>query len=82
MTDYNFLPTGKLMGDSAPMPDRGTSVGMAGDSYGADLSQDAINRAGSLTASSKSDPMDECYSDDIALGAPPGDKAEDAKEGY
>lgn len=82
MTPDNYIPSGKLMGDDAAMPDRGTATGMNGDSYGADLSPEAENRMGSLTAAAKSDPMDECYSDDIALGPAPGDKAEDAKEGY
>lgn len=81
MNDDKYIPSGKLMGDTSPMPDRGTGVGMAGDSYGADLSQDATNRMGSITGAAKSDPMGECYPEATA-GSGNGDKAEDAKEGY
>jgi hypothetical protein len=40
------------------MPDRGTGTGMAGDTYGADLSQSAINRQGGMGKSAKSDYCD------------------------
>lgn len=50
--------TGFVQGDDAPMPDRGTGTGMAGDTYGADLSQSAINRQGGMGKSAKSDCCD------------------------
>lgn len=53
-------PTGELMGDTKAMPDRGTSTGMNGDTYGADLSQGALNRHGSIKGTSKSDSPGEC----------------------
>jgi hypothetical protein len=80
MSQDHYIPSGQLQGDTGAMPDRGTSVGMAGDSYGADLSQDAIDRAGSITGSSKSDPMEETEPAATA-GSDNGDAAEDAKEG-
>ena len=39
-------PTGELQGDDSPIPSRGTRTGQA-ESYGADLTSDALNRAGS-----------------------------------
>ncbi len=48
-------PTGELQGDTKDMRDRGTRIGMNGDTYGADLDQGAINRAGSLRGGAKSD---------------------------
>lgn len=53
-------PNDTVRGDTKAMPDRGTSSGMNGDSYGADLSQGATNSMGSIKGSTKSDPMDEC----------------------
>lgn len=44
----NYIPSGTLQGDDKAMPDRGTSTGMNGDTYGADLSVDATNRIGSV----------------------------------
>lgn len=76
-----YIPSGQLQGDTAAMPDRGTGTGMNGDSYGADLSPEALNRMGSITGSSKSDPMQECEPAATA-GSDNGDAAEDAKEGY
>lgn len=46
--------SGVVRGDTAAMPDRGTSTGMAGDAYGADISQDAINRAGGIKSATQS----------------------------
>lgn len=50
-----YKPNGELQGDTKPMPDRGTSTGMNGDSYGADLSQDSTNRQGSIGRATQSD---------------------------
>lgn len=50
-------PTGELMGDSKPMPDRGSSTGVT-DTYGADLSPTATNGMGRITGATRSDPMD------------------------
>lgn len=36
--------SGVVQGDSAAMPDGGTGIGSNGDTYGADVSQSAINR--------------------------------------
>lgn len=60
MKDCNYKPTGDLQGDTKAMPDRGTTTGLNGDTYGADLSQDATNRQGSV--STKSDPWDQTMS--------------------
>jgi hypothetical protein len=46
-----------VRGDTKAMPDKGTSTGMNGDTYGASLDQSATNRKGSFDASS--DPMDD-----------------------
>ena len=53
-------PTGQLQGDDRAMPDRGTRTGCQGDNgdYGADVSQSATNRLGSLKGSSRSDARD------------------------
>lgn len=51
-----YKPTGKLQGDSTPMRDAGTGTGLNGDTYGAELAQDATNRMGGIGGSSKSDP--------------------------
>ena len=50
--DKNWMPTGKLQGDTRDMPDRGTSTGVT-DTYGANLS--GINRKGGLGNAAKSD---------------------------
>lgn len=50
--------TGVVQGDTKAMPDRGTSIGMNGDNYEADLSQSAINRQGGIKSATRSDPMD------------------------
>lgn len=83
MSDTNNRPPHDnftVRGDTKAMPDKGTSTGMNGDSYGAALGQDATNRMGAING--KSDPMDECYSDDPSFGPAPGDAAEDRAEGY
>ena len=46
--------SGVVQGDSAAMPDRGTKTGLNGDTYGADISPDAINRQGGITGATKS----------------------------
>jgi hypothetical protein len=59
MSDTNNRPTHDnftVRGDTKPMPDKGTSTGMNGDSYGANLSQEALNSKGTFDACS--DPMD------------------------
>lgn len=38
------------------MPDRGTSTGLNGDTYGADLSVDATNSQGGMGNAAKSEP--------------------------
>ncbi len=57
MKNDQYLPDGKLQGDDKPMPNQGTSTGVT-DTYGADLSQGADNRIGSIVRSSKSDDKD------------------------
>lgn len=86
MSESNYKPdgTGVVMGDTKPMPDRGTETGMTGfatDTGGMSLALDATNRIGALTGTD-SDPMDECYADDPTFGPAPGDAAEDKAEGY
>lgn len=50
-----YTPSGDLQGDTKPMPDRGTTTGLQGDTYGADLGCDATNGLGSITSTSRSD---------------------------
>ena len=57
MKDDNYQPTGQLQGDTKPMPNQGTATGVT-DTYGADLSQSADNRIGTITGSTKSDGME------------------------
>lgn len=52
--ESNYKPSGKLQGDTKPMPDRGTGTGVT-DTYGADIGLDATNRKGSLGKSTNSD---------------------------
>lgn len=52
-------PTGELQGDDGAMPNRGTGTGFNGDNYGADTSQEAINRQGGISGSTKSHSPDE-----------------------
>ncbi len=58
----NYIPSGELQGDAGAIPSRGTGTGLNGDTYGADLSVDATNRAGSIKGSTKSDPAECCHS--------------------
>jgi len=51
--------TGVVQGDSGAMPERGTKTGFNGVSYGADVSQDAINRQGGIKSATRSDPCNE-----------------------
>jgi hypothetical protein len=86
MSESNYKPdgTGVVMGDRKPVPDRGTSTGMTGiktDTGGYSIDVDATNSLGKMSGTG-SDPMDECYADDPTFGPAPGDRAEDAKEGY
>lgn len=53
--DQFYKPNGTLQGDSKSMPDRGTSTGSSGDTYGADTNQDATNSTGKIGGASKSD---------------------------
>lgn len=55
MSECNYRPTGELQGDTKAMPDRGTTTGMNGDTYGADIGADSINRVGGIGSTSKSD---------------------------
>ncbi len=48
------MPTGELQGDDKPMPNQGTGTGVT-DTYGADLSQGATNRMGSIRGATQSD---------------------------
>lgn len=57
MKNDQYTPSGELQGDDKPMPDQGTGTGVT-DTYGADLSQSADNRIGSIVGSSKSDGME------------------------
>lgn len=58
MKDCNYKPSGELQGDTKAMPDRGTSVGFNGDTYGADTGAGALNRTGGITGATKSDGWD------------------------
>ena len=51
--------SGVVQGDSGAMPDRGTSTGFNGDTYGADTSQSAINREGGIKSHTQSHAPDE-----------------------
>lgn len=55
-----YRPTGDLQGDTRALPDRGTGTGMNGDTYGADLSQDALNRKTGIRGATRSDSPGEC----------------------
>ncbi len=52
-----YQPNGQVQGDNTPMPNVGTGTGVT-DTYGADLSQGADNRQGSITGATKSDGME------------------------
>ena len=52
--------SGVVQGDSASMPDRGTSTALGGnETYGFDTSDKAINRQGGITGATKSHSPDE-----------------------
>lgn len=55
--ETEYKPSGVLQGDTNPMPNQGTGTGVT-DTYGADLSGSAENRAGSIAGSTKSDKGD------------------------
>lgn len=62
MSESNYIPDGSgvVMGDTKPMPDRGTGTGMTGVNTvtdGRSLDSDAINRIGGISGTG-SDPMD------------------------
>jgi len=65
MSDTNNrpLPDGSLRGDNKPMRNVGTETGVT-DAYGADLSLEAKNVIGKITAFTKSDAPADCYADD------------------
>lgn len=87
MSESNYKPdgTGVVMGDTKPMPDRGTRTGMTGVhtiTDGKSLDLDAINRLGSIIGAD-SDPMEQCYSyDDPPVGSAKGGHGKDKAEGY
>lgn len=72
MKDCNYIPdgTGVVMGDTKPMPDRGTSTGMTGYDTHNDMSidLDATNRLGSADGT-KSDPMAQDHAKDPSVPA-------------
>lgn len=49
-----YKPSGELQGDTKPMPDRGTTTGLQGDTYGADLSLTATNSMGGISGATRS----------------------------
>lgn len=57
MNKDQYQPNGQLQGDDKPMPNQGTGTGVT-DTYGADLSQNATNRQGSIAGAAKSDEKD------------------------
>lgn len=72
MSESNYKPDGKgvVMGDTKPMPDRGTGTGMTGVNTvtdGRSLDSDTTNSIGQLTGTD-SDPMDQCHATDPAFG--------------
>lgn len=79
MSDTNYKPdgTGVVMGDTKPMPDKGTGTGMTGHAThdeGMSQDQSATNSMGKISGTD-SDPMDRCYSPDPTFGKAAGDKA-------
>ena len=85
-SESNYKPdgTGVVMGDTAPMPDRGTSTGLTGFDTHNDMSidPDATNTMGKISGTG-SDPMAECYTEDNPpVGNSGSDTAEDKSEGY
>lgn len=65
-----YTPSGELQGDTRPMPDRGTTTGLTGDTYGADLSLEALNGMGSIASACRSDSPDEENVNDADAGRP------------
>lgn len=57
MKDGMYKPSGELQGDNKPIPNAGSETGVT-ENYGADLSQGADNRMGSIAGSTKSDKGD------------------------
>lgn len=55
MSDINYKPNGELQGDTKAIPDRGTSTGLNGDTYGASIEVTATNACGKIGGASKSD---------------------------
>lgn len=61
MKDCNYKPdgTGKVMGDTKGLPDRGTSTGMSPGAEpfldGQSVDQDSTNSLGKITGATKSD---------------------------
>lgn len=49
--DYN---DGVIKGDTKGLPNKGTTTGLNGDTYDADLSLDATNPLGKITGATKS----------------------------
>lgn len=53
--------TGDVAGANGSFGNAGPSTGVT-DTYGADISGDALNRQGSIASTTKSDPAFNCYS--------------------
>lgn len=77
MSETNNRPNkdGSLRGDDSNLPDRGTGIGWHGADPqldGKSVEPEAINRIGSITSATKSDPAPECYSEDPTFGEDSG----------
>ena len=57
MSNETDNSTVRVDGGSREMPDKGTGTGLNGDTYGADLGQDATNVIRSLVKDTQSDPV-------------------------
>lgn len=73
MKDCNYKPdgTGVVMGDTKPMPDKGTTTGMTGfatDLGGQGIGLDDTRSMGGISGSTGSDHMDQCYAYDPTFG--------------
>lgn len=55
-----YKPTGELQGDTSGMPNKGTSTGLDGGTYGADIGPSSTNRIGGMGDAAKSDGMACC----------------------
>ena len=73
-----YIPSGKLQGDVSEIPDRGTSTGVVGGNYGADLSVDATNRHGRISGATGSD-EGSCFCDRSLNEMPSGSKSDGTK---